>query len=115
MVILPNVESPSESVGHRLRSGKTSGRRIRVVMKDDGAAPLPARFGAFIAPYHDVAGNPTLQLRRDIELAVLLDELGFDEVWFGEHHSGAYEMSASPEVMIAAAGERTRRIMLGTG
>ena len=78
-------------------------------------APLPTRFGAFIAPYHDPAGNPTLQLRRDIELAVLLDDLGYDEVWFGEHHSGAYEMSASPEVMIAAAGERTQRIMLGTG
>jgi limonene 1,2-monooxygenase len=78
-------------------------------------APLPTRFGAFIAPYHDPAGNPTLQLRRDLELAVLLDDLGYDEVWFGEHHSGAYEMSASPEVMIAAAGERTRRIMLGTG
>ncbi|HEX4016758.1 MAG TPA: LLM class flavin-dependent oxidoreductase [Frankiaceae bacterium] len=79
------------------------------------AAPLPTRFGAFVAPYHDPAGNPTLQLRRDLELAVLLDELGYDEVWFGEHHSGAYEMSASPEVMIAAAGERTQRIMLGTG
>ncbi len=86
-----------------------------MVREDDGAARLPTRFGAFIAPYHDPAGNPTLQLRRDLELAVLLDELGFDEVWFGEHHSGAYEMSASPEVMIAAAGERTRRIMLGTG
>ena len=76
---------------------------------------LPTRFGAFVAPYHDPAGNPTLQLRRDLDLAVLLDDLGYDEVWFGEHHSGAYEMSASPEVMIAAAGERTRRIMLGTG
>ena len=39
---------------------------------------LPARFGAFVAPYHDPAGNPTLQLRRDLELAVLLDELGYD-------------------------------------
>jgi limonene 1,2-monooxygenase len=77
--------------------------------------PAPSRFGAFVAPYHDPAGNPALQLRRDIELAVLLDELGYDEVWFGEHHSGAYEMSASPEVMIAAAGERTQRIRLGTG
>lgn len=78
-------------------------------------APAPTRFGAFIAPYHDPAGNPALQLRRDLDLAVLLDELGYDEVWFGEHHSGAYEMSASPEVMIAAAGERTKRIRLGTG
>jgi limonene 1,2-monooxygenase len=85
------------------------------VANNGDTAPAPSRFGAFIAPYHDPAGNPTLQLRRDLELAVLLDDLGYDEVWFGEHHSGAYEMSASPEVMIAAAGERTKRIMLGTG
>src|SRR3954471_23835352 len=77
--------------------------------------PGPSRFGAFIAPYHDPAGNPTLQLRRDLDLAVLLDELGYDEVWFGEHHRGAYEIIASPELMIAAAGERTKRIRLGTG
>ncbi len=75
----------------------------------------PTRFGAFVAPYHDPAGNPTLQLRRDLELAVLLDELGYDEVWFGEHHSGAYETIASPELMIAAAAERTQRIRLGSG
>ncbi len=77
--------------------------------------PAPTRFGAFVAPYHDPAGNPSLQLRRDLDLAVLLDELGYDEVWFGEHHSGAYETIASPELMIAAAGERTTRIKLGTG
>jgi limonene 1,2-monooxygenase len=75
----------------------------------------PTRFGAFIAPYHDPAGNPTLQLQRDLELAALLDELGFDECWFGEHHSGAYETIASPELMIAAAAERTQRIRLGSG
>ena len=73
------------------------------------------RFGAFVAPFHSPRGNPTLQLRRDIELAVHLDELGFDEVWYGEHHSGAYETIASPELMIAAAGERTHRIRFGTG
>ena len=73
------------------------------------------RFGAFVAPFHSPKGNPTLQLRRDIELAVHLDELGFDEVWYGEHHSGAYETIASPELMIAAAGERTQRIRFGTG
>lgn len=77
--------------------------------------PPPTRFGVFIAPFHDPRGNPTLQMRRDLELAQLLDELGYDEVWFGEHHSAAYELSASPELMIAAAGERTRRIKMGTG
>jgi limonene 1,2-monooxygenase len=75
----------------------------------------PTRFGAFIAPYHDRYGNPTRQLRRDIELIEWLDELGYDEAWVGEHHSGAYEIVASPELMIAAAAERTKRIRLGTG
>ncbi len=77
--------------------------------------PRPTRFGAFVAPYHGLAGNPTLQMRRDLELAVLLDDLGYDEIWFGEHHSGGYETFASPELMIAAAAERTKRIRLGTG
>lgn len=73
------------------------------------------RFGAFVAPFHSPRGNPTLQLRRDIELAEHLDHLGFDEIWYGEHHSGAYETIASPELMIAAAAERTQRIRFGTG
>jgi limonene 1,2-monooxygenase len=75
----------------------------------------PSRFGAFIAPYHDPAGNPSRQLRRDLDLIELLDDLGYDEAWIGEHHSGAYEIVASPELMIAAAAERTKRIRLGTG
>ena len=44
-----------------------------------------------------------------------LDRLGYDEAWFGEHHSGGYELIACPEVFIAAAAERTRHIRLGTG
>ena len=68
-----------------------------------------------MAPFHPLDGNPSLQLRRDIDLAVRADELGFDELWFGEHHSAGFETIGSPELMIAAAGERTRRIRLGTG
>jgi limonene 1,2-monooxygenase len=73
------------------------------------------QFGIFMAPFHRRNENPTLSLRRDLELITWLDELGFDEVWAGEHHSGGWEISASPEVFLAAAGERTQRIRLGTG
>jgi limonene 1,2-monooxygenase len=73
------------------------------------------RFGSFIAPVHATGENPTLQIRRDIELIEHLDNLGFDEAWIGEHHSGGFEIIASPEILIAAAAERTRRIRLGTG
>ena len=44
-----------------------------------------------------------------------LDKLGYDEFWVGEHHSSGWEMIASPELFLAAAGERTQRIKLGTG
>ncbi|MEJ5254067.1 MAG: LLM class flavin-dependent oxidoreductase [Acidimicrobiales bacterium] len=75
----------------------------------------PLRFGTFMAPFHPTGQNPTLALERDLELIVHLDRLGFDEAWIGEHHSGGYEIIASPEVFIATAAERTRHIRLGTG
>ncbi len=72
-------------------------------------------FGAFLAPHHPVGEHPMLQFRRDIDLVAHLDQLGFEEFWCGEHHSSGWEMIASPEMFLAAAGERTRRIKLGTG
>jgi limonene 1,2-monooxygenase len=79
------------------------------------AADGHLKFGIFLAPFHPVGQNPTLALERDLQLIEHLDQLGFDEAWFGEHHSAGYEIIASPEVFIAAAAQRTRRIRLGTG
>ena len=73
------------------------------------------RSGIFLAPFHPTDEDPTLAMRRDLELVEFLDRIGYDEAWIGEHHSGGYETIASPELFIAAAGERTRRIKLGTG
>lgn len=73
------------------------------------------KFGVFLAPHHPIGEHPTLQLRRDVQLAAHLDELGYDEFWVGEHHSGGWETIGSPELFLAAAGEHTSRIMLGTG
>ena len=79
------------------------------------SAPSRMKFGVFMAPFHRVGENVTLALRRDLELIQWLDELGFDEAFIGEHHSGGWETIGSPEVFIAAAAERTRHIRLGTG
>jgi limonene 1,2-monooxygenase len=78
-------------------------------------APWALQFGVFFAPFHPVGQSPTLALEYDLDRAVALDKLGYDEVWFGEHHSGGYELIASPEIFIAAAAERTKHIRLGTG
>ena len=73
------------------------------------------RFGIFLAPFHDVGQSPTVALERDLDLLVHLDRLGFDEAWIGEHHSGGFELIASPEVFLAVATERTQHLRLGTG
>ena len=72
-------------------------------------------FGAFLAPHHPIGEHPLLQFRRDLDFVEHIDRLGFDEFWCGEHHSSGWEMIASPEMFLAAAGERTKRIRLGTG
>jgi limonene 1,2-monooxygenase len=75
----------------------------------------PLRFGLFHAPFHSKQLNPTYALERDLLLTEHLDRLGFEEIWYGEHHSGGMEMIAAPELMIAAAAQRTKYIRLGTG
>ncbi len=73
------------------------------------------KFGVFLAPFHRLGENPTLALSRDMELIQWLDWLGYDEAWIGEHHSAGWELIASPELVIAAAAERTKHIKLGSG
>lgn len=77
--------------------------------------PKSLRFGSFIAPFHGTSENPTLALKRDAQLVQHLDELGFDEVWIGEHHSAGYEIISSPELFIAGVAGRTSQIKFGTG
>jgi limonene 1,2-monooxygenase len=78
-------------------------------------AELTLRGGVFLAPFHPTEDDPTLAIRRDLELVEWLDRLGYEEAWIGEHHSAGFEIISSPEVFIAAAAERTKRIKLGTG
>jgi limonene 1,2-monooxygenase len=76
---------------------------------------MTLKFGAFIPGFHALGEDPASALWRDLDLVEWLDELGFEEAWVGEHHSGGWVLINSPEVFIAAAAERTKRIKLGTG
>jgi limonene 1,2-monooxygenase len=74
------------------------------------------RFGIFMAPFHAPTGqNPTVAYGRDLSTIQLLDELGYDEAWIGEHHSGGVELIPSPEIFIAHVAAQTRHIKLGAG
>lgn len=77
--------------------------------------PQRLSFGSLWFPLHLPSRSPAVQLERDLQLAEHLDVLGYDEMWFGEHHSGGWEMIGSPELMICAAAERTKNLRLGTG
>ena len=64
------------------------------------------------------AADGTLQpqarvLRDVVDEAILADDLGLDAFGVGEHHRRDFAISA-PEVMLAAIGARTRRILLGS-
>ena len=54
-------------------------------------------------------------LARVAELAQLGDALGYQRIWYAEHHSMANIASSSPEVLIAHAAAKTGRIRVGAG
>jgi len=77
------------------------------------------RFGIFYEfqlprPWTDGAEHRLL--KEALEQVELADALGFDYVWEVEHHFlEEYSHSSAPEVFLAAASQRTRRIRLGHG
>ncbi|WP_236865800.1 LLM class flavin-dependent oxidoreductase [Brevibacterium daeguense] len=74
------------------------------------------KFGIFMAPFHTPAGqDPTSAYVRDIEVVQLLDKLGYDEVWIGEHHSSGNELVPDPMMFIAHLAPQTRNIKFATG
>jgi len=48
-----------------------------------------------------------------LTMAEWAEELGFDSFWLGEHHLYWYGTCVSPPMLIAALGQRTKRIRLG--
>jgi limonene 1,2-monooxygenase len=74
------------------------------------------RFGIFMPPFNAPATqNATSSLQRNVQTIQLLDDLGYDEAWVGEHHSGGTEIIAEPIQFICYAGALTRHIKLGPG
>jgi alkanesulfonate monooxygenase SsuD/methylene tetrahydromethanopterin reductase-like flavin-dependent oxidoreductase (luciferase family) len=71
------------------------------------------RLGAFLMPTH-----PPEQGIRDAQLCdlhqlELLDSLGFEEAWIGEHFTATWEPCPAPDLLIAQALLRTKQIRLG--
>ncbi|MGZ5998778.1 MAG: LLM class flavin-dependent oxidoreductase [Rhizomicrobium sp.] len=74
------------------------------------------RFGIFMPPFNAPATqNATSSLQRNIDTIRLLDDLGYDEAWIGEHHSGGTEIIAEPIQFMCHVGALTKHIKLGAG
>src|SRR5262245_35581682 len=55
-------------------------------------------------------------IKETLEQCVLADRMGFDTVWFVEHHFlTSFSMSPCPEVIFGALSQLTKRIRLGFG
>ncbi|MCB9735329.1 MAG: LLM class flavin-dependent oxidoreductase [Deltaproteobacteria bacterium] len=52
---------------------------------------------------------------KSVELAQHAETLGFERVWYAEHHSLPGIASTAPDLMIAHVGAHTKRIRLGAG
>ena len=63
----------------------------------------------------DATSEQTL-IQDALEQVELADRLGIQYVWEVEHHFlEEYSHSSAPEVFLAAASQRTKRIRLGDG
>lgn len=54
-------------------------------------------------------------IEQSLALAQELDELGYERVWYAEHHNMPAIASTTPATLIALAAQRTRRIRVGSG
>jgi limonene 1,2-monooxygenase len=73
------------------------------------------KFGLFLMPEPFPWSNWTLSYDLKLEEIVYAERFGYDEVWVGEHHTGAYENIPAPDIFLAKASALTHRIALGTG
>ncbi len=73
------------------------------------------KLGIFMMPLHSPRKNRTQCFEEDIELVVRADELGFSEIWVGQHHTLAWEPIPANDVFISNVLPRTKHVRFGTG
>jgi alkanesulfonate monooxygenase SsuD/methylene tetrahydromethanopterin reductase-like flavin-dependent oxidoreductase (luciferase family) len=73
------------------------------------------RLGYFMMPLHPPGSDLGKTLQHDLRQVERLDQLGFAEAWIGEHFTAEWENIPAPDLFIAAALQRTERIVFGTG
>ena len=73
------------------------------------------KLGLFMMPMHPPSKPHADAYERDLQTLEAADKLGYAEAWLGEHFTSGWENIPAPDLMLAAALQRTNRIRLGTG
>lgn len=73
------------------------------------------QYGLFMMPSHPPERNLFQAHQWDLDCLCLADELGYHEAWIGEHFTSPWEPVPAPDLMIAQALLRTKKIKLGSG
>lgn len=59
--------------------------------------------------------TPGQSMARSVELAQTAEKLGYDRIWYSEHHNMPSIASSSPAVLISHIAAKTEKIRLGAG
>ena len=73
------------------------------------------RLGLFMMPLHPPGPPMHVHIEEDTRKSLLAEELGFDELWLGEHFSAISEPYPSPLMFMANLLPQTKRIKFATG
>ena len=72
------------------------------------------RLGMFMMPVHPPDRTFWSTLEEDTDKSLLADQLGFDELWLGEHFSASTEPIPSPLMFFSNLVHRTKHLSFGT-
>ena len=72
------------------------------------------RLGLFMMPVHPPGRSLSETLAEDTAKSLLADQLGYDELWMGEHFSATTEPFPSPLMFLAGLVPQTKNLTFGT-
>jgi alkanesulfonate monooxygenase SsuD/methylene tetrahydromethanopterin reductase-like flavin-dependent oxidoreductase (luciferase family) len=73
------------------------------------------KLGMFMMPVHPLHRNPTETLKEDREAVILADQLGFHDVFIGEHLTDQAENITNSLLFLATLIHATKQIKLASG
>ena len=73
------------------------------------------RFGHFFYPMKFDDSRDDVAIQECLDEAVLVEELGYDAIWFAEHYFTGECVYGDPLVFASAVAVKTRRVLLGFG